>query len=1364
MTILRVARGLAVAMVLAALVAGIRLVSRGPLDVVPVRVGDVALGLRLDVLSVVLLGFVGCVGALVAAYSARNLVGQARTGRFGWLLLTALTSLTVLVAGASLPVIAAGWTVSGMALAALVAQPGTESSRRAAGYVRRTLLVGDAAVWVAVALALVLLPTVNRAELARVELPGVGSTIVAALLIVGCVVRSALVPAQSWLPETAEAPSPISAFLHAGIVNGAGVLVCLVWPLFVAAPAVLLVLLVVGSASVVFGTVAARARADVKGRLACSTTAQMGYMAVQLGLGLPAAAVLHLVGHGFYKAWLFLRAGGAVNRERWQPTGPVVDGAVRRIPAAAGSAALALLVAAALAWRPVSDSIARLGPAAVMPLLMAGAAAVLAAGGVARRRDVTARVAAGVAVTVAVAVAAYAWVLTGAEGLLSPALPQLPLWPGPLAAALVVGVVGVGAVTVLLVRSTAADPAGWWAVRFTGSALPPWTRRVSGTAAWPTPDVGLDRGCTALDASQARHLVQTAASVCAPAWPLRTLVAANPLANLELFAFDDAAAMSGRLFGTRGYLPASAYRRLYAEGRITGDHLRAAARQRWVDQDQDYDEADLDTFVGALVADLHAAESEAGGRGRGAAPRFTDLAELGRGRGVGLAQVADDHAALWCQRAWSRALDDSNGPWQLWRRAASTPGYDRTVGLARVSARVREIPDDPAQALGWMLDRAGVPSQAHVAYVCALLTAAPGWAGHAAWRARQSGHSGPLLELVALRAALDLLLAGSAAATVDYPVGGHPDASVGARGWAQRRGVWQAAYELGFRQPLVDQIQARALAVAHTGQGSSAPARTIAAQLVFCIDVRSERLRRALEGTGPYATFGFAGFFGAVLSYRTPQGATFEQCPALVRPGFTVTARTPERAGLRQGLRAATLAVSAAPVTPLLLAEAGGALSGIAGLAQTLVPAQWHRVGRAWHASTDRWGPAELTIRAGGPQTPPTDGSPVLPVGLTTRQRAEVAGDVLRTLGLVDGFAPLLVICGHGATVENNAFAAAYDCGACGGNSGHVNARVLADILNDPDVRAALADAGITIPPTSLAVAAVHDTTTDEVSIDPHLHASSKQLEALARLQAGLAAAANAVRAERAALLPGVAAHPVPPAVLARQLRDRAGDWAQPFPEWGLAGNAAFVIGPRALTCDLDLHGRVFLHDYHPDLDRDDAILETILTAPTIVTQWINAQYYASTVDHEVFGAGDKATHNVVGDVGVLTGAHGDLRLGLPWQALFAADPRHHPDTAQHEPLRQLVLAWASPAAIIAIVRRHQVIQSLIGNDWMTLAAIDPDTGTVHRLTPHLTWQPWCRPSSEPPPSATRGQNIPRPARRLHTEGDRGGAASSFPR
>jgi uncharacterized protein YbcC (UPF0753/DUF2309 family) len=1179
--------------------------------------------------------------------------------------------------------------------------------------------------------------------------------------VVGCVVRSALVPAQSWLPETAEAPSPVSAFLHAGIVNGAGVLVSVLWALFVAAPAVLLVLLVVGAGSVAFGTLAARARMDVKGRLACSTTAQMGYMAVQLGLGLPAAAVLHLVGHGFYKAWLFLRAGGAVSRARWQPTRRVVERAPRRLRVVAGVAALTVLIATGLAWPAVGESIGRLGTAAVLPPLLATAAAVLAVVSVARRADVPAVVVAGVAVSAGAAAAGYSWVLTGVEAMLAVPLPPVPLWSGLVAGVLVLGVCAVGVVTVLLLRSVGAKPAGWCAVRLSGSALPPWSRRVSGTAAWPQPAAGLGRGSTGLDAAQVCRLVETAATVCAPAWPLRTVVAANPLARLESFGFDDAAALAARLFGTRGYLPASAYRQMYADGRITRDHLRAAVQRSWDDRNQAGSDAAVDGFVDSLVADLLSGHgTDRDGTGQTSVPRFTDLADRAAAHGVGLAAVADDHAALWCQRAWASALDDSGGPWRLWRMSGSTSAYDRTLGLAGLSARVREIPDDPAQALGWMLSRSGIPNQAHVAYVCALLTCAPGWAAHAAWRARQNGNSGPLLELVALRAVFDLLLAGSAEATVDYPVGCHPVAAEPADGWGARRQLWQVAYELGFQQPLVEQVQARAVHLAHAGQRTSSTTGGVAAQLVFCIDVRSERLRRALEGAGPYATFGFAGFFGAVLSYRSPQGATFEQCPALVRPGFGVTGLPLARAGLRQGLRDATLAVSGAPLTPLLVAEAGGALSGVAGLAQTVVPAWWHRLGRAWNASPDRWGPAGLTVRASDEHVLPhdADGARDLPVGLTTAQRTAVAADVLRTLGLLEGFASLLVICGHGATVENNAFAAAYDCGACGGNSGHVNARVLASILNDPAVRAALARDSIDIPASTVAVAAVHDTTTDEVTIDPYFRPAPEHLEALARLQAGLAAAGDAVRAERAARLPGAPAHPIPPAALARHLRARAGDWAQPFPEWGLAGNAAFIIGPRTLTSDLDLGGRVFLHDYHPHVDTDDAILETILTAPTIVTQWINAQYYASTVDHEVFGAGDKATHNVVGDVGVLTGAHGDLRLGLPWQALFAADPRRHPDTGQHEPLRQLVLAWAHPQAVLRIVHRHRVLHSLIGNDWMTLAVIDPETGTLLRLTRHLAWQPWPSPVQEPPPAKTPSEAAARAAERPHSEGDHGAA------
>ena len=138
-----------------------------PLDLVPVRVHGVDLGLRLDVLSSLLLCFVGCVGWIVSVFSGRNLQGQSRTGRFGWLLSAALAALAVMVTGASLPVLALGWTASGLALAALVAHAGTPRAARAAAHVRRRLLVGDAALWTGVAVAVVVLPSVNRADLGQ---------------------------------------------------------------------------------------------------------------------------------------------------------------------------------------------------------------------------------------------------------------------------------------------------------------------------------------------------------------------------------------------------------------------------------------------------------------------------------------------------------------------------------------------------------------------------------------------------------------------------------------------------------------------------------------------------------------------------------------------------------------------------------------------------------------------------------------------------------------------------------------------------------------------------------------------------------------------------------------------------------------------------------------------------------------------------------------------------------------------------------------------------------------------------------------------------------------------------------------------
>jgi uncharacterized protein len=207
------------------------------------------------------------------------------------------------------------------------------------------------------------------------------------------------------------------------VVNGAGVLVLLAWPLFTAAPWALAGLVFLGAASVVVGGWASRVRADVKGRLACSTTSQMGYMCIQLGLGLPAAALMHLVGHGAYKSWLFMRAGGTVARTR---------AAVTPRPTTSMAPRLAALLAASLAGLVGLPAImalyAALGVVVVIPVALAVFAAGLSGRAVATLRRVGPFSVWGVTVIAGVASGSYLWLLLGWEKFLSVVLPAEPVW------------------------------------------------------------------------------------------------------------------------------------------------------------------------------------------------------------------------------------------------------------------------------------------------------------------------------------------------------------------------------------------------------------------------------------------------------------------------------------------------------------------------------------------------------------------------------------------------------------------------------------------------------------------------------------------------------------------------------------------------------------------------------------------------------------------------------------------------------------------------------------------------------------------------------------------------------------------------
>ncbi|MEP6825644.1 MAG: putative inorganic carbon transporter subunit DabA, partial [Ramlibacter sp.] len=147
-----------------------------------------------------------------------------------------------------------------------------------------------------------------------------------------------------------------------------------------------------------------------------------------------------------------------------------------------------------------------------------------------------------------------------------------------------------------------------------------------------------------------------------------------------------------------------------------------------------------------------------------------------------------------------------------------------------------------------------------------------------------------------------------------------------------------------------------------------------------------------------------------------------------------------------------------------------------------------------------------------------------------------------------------------------------------------------------------------------------------------------------------------------------------------------------------------------------DLAGRSFLHDYHWQRDSKFGVLEGIMTAPMVVTNWISMQYFASTVDNKRYGSGDKVLHNVVGgNVGVFEGNGGDLRIGLPMQSL------HDGQRFRHTPLRLSVFIQAPQAPIDAIVASNPTVRHLVDNEWLHLFRLGDDAG-IWRYRPDGAW------------------------------------------
>ncbi len=299
--------------------------------------------MRLDTISVTLALLVAFVGWVVTRYARRYLDGEAREGRFHGLTLAAVAVVLILVQSAGLPVLVLSFIATGLILRQLLLfYPDRPEARRAAAKFIRVWGAGDLALILASVLLWASLGTLDIATLTTApDLPTLAHLAVA-LLVLAAALKTAAFPVHGWLTEVMEAPTPVSALLHAGIINSGGVLLITLSGLVQHSAGGMAALVIIGGFTAIFGALVMLTQSAVKTALAWSTVAQMGFMLLQCGLGLWALALLHIVAHSLYKAHAFLSSGGAVRAvNAVRKPGPV---AVPGLGAVARSFALALVL------------------------------------------------------------------------------------------------------------------------------------------------------------------------------------------------------------------------------------------------------------------------------------------------------------------------------------------------------------------------------------------------------------------------------------------------------------------------------------------------------------------------------------------------------------------------------------------------------------------------------------------------------------------------------------------------------------------------------------------------------------------------------------------------------------------------------------------------------------------------------------------------------------------------------------------------------------------------------------------------------------------------------------------------------------
>lgn len=323
---------LALVAFVAALITGIASAYSGPFHTSLVGLGVIGISLHLDTLTAVILGLVSFLGAVISRYSVNYLHGEARQGTFSRWLAATLGCVMLFIVSGNLAMMGFCWLATSLCLHKLLVH---YQDRSAAIQAAWTKFVFSRLAESSLVLAMILLwKQFGTLELDQLQHQAAlitnGSAaapaylgVSVALLVFAAIVKSAQFPFHSWLPDSLESPTPVSALMHAGIINGGGFLIIRLSPLICLAPSVLNALAVIGTVTAVVGSLVMLTQNSIKRSLAWSTVSQMGFMMLQCGLGAFALATLHIVGHSLYKSYAFLSSGSvvALARSAWSPSG-----------------------------------------------------------------------------------------------------------------------------------------------------------------------------------------------------------------------------------------------------------------------------------------------------------------------------------------------------------------------------------------------------------------------------------------------------------------------------------------------------------------------------------------------------------------------------------------------------------------------------------------------------------------------------------------------------------------------------------------------------------------------------------------------------------------------------------------------------------------------------------------------------------------------------------------------------------------------------------------------------------------------------------------------------------------------------------